>query len=46
MDMNSRVVGKVTLPFGARLKAIRGGRVYAVETKDGMPTVAVYELNV
>ena len=46
LDTDSRVVGKVTLPFGARLKAIRGGRVYAVETKDGMPTVAVYELNV
>lgn len=43
---DSRVVGKVTLPFGARLKVIRGERVYAVETKDGMPTVAVYELNV
>ena len=46
LDMDSRVVGKVILPFGARLKAIRGGRIYAVETKDGMPTVAVYELNV
>ena len=46
LDMDARVVGKVILPFGARLKAIRGGRIYAVETKDGMPTVAVYELNV
>ncbi len=46
LDMDSRVVGKVTLPFGARLKAIRDGRVYAVETKGGVPTVAVYELNV
>jgi len=46
LDMDSRVVGKVTLPFDARLEAIRGGRVYAIETKDGVPTVAVYELNV
>ncbi|MDE2827093.1 MAG: hypothetical protein OXL40_07250 [Bacteroidota bacterium] len=46
LDTDSRVVGKVTLPFGARLKAIRRGRVYSVETKNGMPTVAVYELNV
>ena len=46
LDMESRVVGKVILPFDARLKAIRGGRVYAIETKRGMPTVAVYELNV
>ena len=46
LDMDSRVVGKVILPFDARLKAVRGGRVYAIETKGGMPTVAVYELNV
>ncbi|MDE2827224.1 MAG: 6-bladed beta-propeller [Bacteroidota bacterium] len=46
MDLNSRVVGKVILPFGARLKAIRGGRVYAIEKKGGAPTVAVYELEV
>lgn len=46
LDMDSHVVGKVILPFDARLKAIRGGRVYAIETKGGMPTVAVYELNV
>ena len=46
LDTDSRVVGKVTFPFGASLRAIRGGRVYAVETKDGVPTVAVYELNV
>ena len=46
MDLNSRVVGKVILPFGARLKAIRGGRVYAIEKKGDAPTVVVYELNV
>ena len=46
MDLNSRVVGKVILPFGARLKAIRGGRVYAIEKKGDAPTVAVYALNV
>lgn len=46
LDMDSRVVGKVTLPFDARLKAIRGGRIYAIERKDGVPTVAVYEFNV
>jgi hypothetical protein len=46
LDMESRVVGKVTLPFGTRLKVIRDGRVYAIERKDGMPTVAVYKLNV
>ena len=46
LNMDSRVVGKMTLPFGVSLRAIRGGRVYAVETKDGVPTVAVYELNV
>lgn len=46
LDMDSRVIGKVTLPFDARLKAIRHGRVYAVERKDGVPTVAVYKLNV
>ena len=46
LDMDSRVVGKVTLPFDARLKALRGGRVYAIESKGGVPTVAVYELNV
>ena len=46
LDMDSRVIGKLTLPFGVSLRAIRSGRVYAVETKDGVPTVAVYELNV
>ena len=46
LDMDSRVVGKVILPFDAKLKVVRGGRVYAIETKGGMPTVAVYELNV
>ena len=46
LDMDSRVVGKVTFPFGASLRAIHGGRVYAVETINGVPTVAVYELNV
>ncbi len=46
LDMDSHVVGKVTLPFGARLKAIRDRRIYATETKGGMPTVAVYELDV
>lgn len=46
LDMDSRVVGKVIFPFGTGLRAIRGGRIYAVETKDGVPTVAVYELNV
>ena len=46
LDMDSRVVGKVILPFGSRLKAVRGGRIYAIERKDGVPTVAVYELNV
>ena len=45
LDMDSRVIGKLTLPFGVSLRAIRGGRVYAVEPKDGVPTVAVYELN-
>ena len=37
LDMDSRVVGKVRLPFDARLKAIRGGRVYAIESKGGAP---------
>ena len=46
LHMDSPVVGKVTLPFGAKLKAVRGGRIYAIERKDGVPTVAVYELNV
>ncbi|MXX57862.1 MAG: hypothetical protein F4246_08575 [Rhodothermaceae bacterium] len=46
LDMDSRVVGKVTFPFGVSLRAIRGGRVYAVERKGGVPTVAVYEFNV
>ena len=46
LDMDSRVIGKLTLPFGVSLRAIRSGRVYAVETKDGVPTVTVYELNV
>ncbi len=46
LDMDSRVVGKVMFPFGTSLRAIRGGRIYAVETQDGVPTVAVYELNV
>ena len=46
LDMDSRVVGKVTFPFGVSLRAIRGGRVYAVERKDGVPMVAVYEFNV
>ncbi|MDE2771668.1 MAG: 6-bladed beta-propeller [Bacteroidota bacterium] len=45
VDMDSRVVGKVIFPFGTSLRAIRGGRIYAVETKSGVPTVAVYELN-
>ena len=45
LDMDSRVVGKVTLPFDARLKSVRRGRIYAIERKDGVPTVAVYELN-
>ena len=46
LDMDSRVVGKVTFPFGVSLRAIRGRRVYAIERKDGVPMVAVYEFNV
>ena len=45
LDMDSRVVGTASFPLGIDIKAIRHGRVYAVERRADVPTLAVYEFD-